>query len=413
MEDMNPQEEKGMSGRSDSHKHHNKHWWIGIAVICILAAGGYFFVARQQKPSLPAGQKSAGAQALPVIAEAAKKGDIGVYINGLGSVVPVNTVIVRSRVDGQLMKILFKEGQSVNTGDLLAEIDPRPFEVQLRQAEGQMARDQALLKNARLDLERYRLLSAQDSIAKQQVDTQEALALQYEGAVKTDQGQIDSAKLQLIYSRITAPASGRVGLRLVDPGNIVRATDTGGIVVITQLQPISVLFPIPEDSLPAVLRKHNAHETLVVDAYDREQKQKLATGTLQTIDNQIDPTTGTVKLKAAFQNKGNELFPSQFVNARLLVEMKKDAILVPSSAIQRGQRGTFVYMVKSDNTVDSRVVTLGVIQGDQTSITEGLDAGDVVVVDGAERLKDGSRVEIKEQEKKQEKRGANPKRQPK
>lgn len=409
---MNPQEDKELAERSGAHKQH-KRWWIVIVVIVVLACAGYFFMARQQKSPSSAGQKASGAQVLPVIAAAAKKGDIGVYINGLGSVVPVNTVIVRSRVDGQLMKILFREGQSVKTGDLLAEIDPRPFEVQLRQAEGQMARDQALLKNARLDLERYRLLSAQDSIAKQQVDTQEALVLQYEGAVKTDQGQIDNAKLQLVYCRITAPAGGRVGLRLVDPGNIVRATDTGGIVVITQLQPISVIFPIPEDSLPAVLRRHNAHETLVVDAYDREQKQKLATGTLQTIDNQIDPTTGTVKLKAAFQNKGNELFPNQFVNARLLVEMKKDVILVPSSAVQRGQKGTLVYVVKSDNTVESRTVAVGAAQGDQTAISSGLEAGEAVVVDGAERLKEGSRVEVKDPEKRENKSGSNPKRQPK
>ena len=322
---------------------------------------------------------------------------MAVYITGLGTVTPVYTVTVRTRVDGQLMEVLFREGQMVERGDVLATIDPRPFEVQLTQAEGQMARDQALLKNAQLDVQRYRVLWEQDSIPKQQLDTQEALVRQYEGAVKTDQGQIDNAKLQLIYCRITAPISGRIGLRLVDPGNIVHAADVNGLFVITQLQPMTVIFPIAEDSLPQVLRKLNSGGQLPVEAYDREQKTRLATGSLLTMDNQIDPTTGTVKLKATFPNKGNELFPSQFVNARLLVEVKHDATLIPSSAIQRGPQGTFVYVVKADRTVGVRAVSVGDIQGGEASIASGLSPGELAVTDGTDRLREGSRVELKGQ----------------
>ena len=299
------------------------------------------------------------------------------------------------------MEVHFLEGQSVKRGDLLATIDPRPFQVQLTQAEGQMARDQEILKNARLDNQRYKQLWEQDSIPKQQVDTQEALVRQYEGAVKIDQGQIDSANLQLTYSRITAPVSGRVGLRQVDPGNIIHATDANALVVITQLQPISVVFPIPEDSLPQVLDKLKSGAHLPVDAYDRDQKQKLATGTLLTVDNQIDPSTGTVKLKAVFPNPNNELFPNQFVNARLLVEVRLAAVVTPSAAIQRGQQGAFVYLLKPERTVSVQPVTLGVTQGDDIAITTGLEPGDSVVVAGSEGLRDGSSVIVKEQGQKQ------------
>jgi multidrug efflux system membrane fusion protein len=269
--------------------------------------------------------------------------------------------------------------------------------VQLTQAEGQLTRDQALLKNAMVDLERYRVLWQQDSIQKQQLDTQEALVKQYEGVVKTDQGLIENAKLQLVYCRISSPITGRAGLRLVDPGNIVHANDTSGLVVITQLQPITVVFPIPEDNLPLVLAKLKTGKQLTVEAYDREEKRKLAEGSLLTIDNQVDPATGTVRFKAVFANKNDELFPNQFVNAHLMVDVKTDATVVPASATQRGPRGTYLYVVKTDNTVTQRPIEIGETQRGQTVIRSGVEPGELVVVDGAERLRDGARVEVKVQ----------------
>jgi len=376
-----------------------KRWWVLLSVVCLLAVGIYAILTMTGKAqSRKAAQESkASALSTSVVAVQAKKTDFNVYITGLGSVTPLNTVTVKYRVDGQLMEVLFREGQIANRGDLLARIDPRPFEVQLLQAEGQMARDLALIKNAQLDLQRYKELWKQDSIPKQQLDTQEALVRQLEGTIKTDQGQIDSAKLQLVYCRITAPISGRVGLRLVDAGNIVHASDANGLVVITQLQPITVIFSIPEDSLPQVLTRLNKGERLPVEAYDRELKQKLALGALLTADNQIDPTTGTIRLKAVFPNKSNELFPNQFVNARLLVAVRREATVIPSSAIQRGPQGTFVYVVKADMTVELRPATVGEIQGGEASIKAGLSPGELVVADGADRLREGARVEVKAQ----------------
>ncbi|KAB0663641.1 MdtA/MuxA family multidrug efflux RND transporter periplasmic adaptor subunit [Oryzomonas japonica] len=371
-------------------------WWLIVPLIGLLAGGGYLYWGGKPVPAAKQGGAKNAPQVVPVVAQAAGKADVGVYITGLGNVTPLNTVTVKSRIDGQLMEVRFREGQTVKRGDLLAVIDPRPYQVQLTQAEGQMAHDQELLRNARLDLQRYKLLWQQDSIPKQQLDTQETLVRQYEGTVKVDKGQIDSAKLQLVYSRITAPISGRVGLRQVDAGNIIHASDTTGLVIITQLQPITVVFPVPEDSLPLVLGKFRSGTRLTVDAFDREQKQKLATGQLLTIDNQIDPATGTVKFKAVFPNNDNVLFPNQFVNARLLVETRHDSVVVPASAIQRGSQGTFVYLVKADKTVGIRPVVVGTPQGDDIAITSGLAAGEMVVVDGAERLRDGSKVELRE-----------------
>ena len=375
-----------------------KRWGIGLLAVCLLAIGAYvFFTKSGEAQPRPAKGSLGPARAVPVVAVAAKRGDIGVYLTGLGSVTPLKTVTVKSRVDGELMAVLYREGQIVRSGDLLAQIDPRPFEAQLTQAEGQLIRDQAVLKNAQIDLARYRDLIKQDLIPQQQLDTQVYLVRQYEGTIKTDQGQIDNAKLQLVYSRITAPISGRVGLRLVDPGNIVHANDPSGLVVITQLQPITVVFTIPEDSLPPVLAKLKAGEPLPVEAFDREQKRRLATGSLLTVDNQIDPNTGTVKLKAVFPNEDNELFPNQFVNARLRLDVKHGSTIVPTAAIQRGPQGAFVYVVKADQTVGVRAVTVGVTQGDEASIETGLSPDEMVVVDGTEKLREGSTVDVKTQ----------------
>lgn len=374
-------------------------WWFWIILLCVAGGAGVTVRNIKQSPQSPSTAKSGNKAAslpTPVFMTPARTGDMNVYLTGLGSVSPLNNVIVRSRVDGQLMEVHFREGQNVTKGSLLAVIDPRPFQVQLTQAEGQMARDREQLNNARMDLERYRTLWKQDSIPRQQLDTQEALVRQFEGAVKVDQGQIDSARLQLTYSRITAPASGRIGLRLVDPGNMVHVTDTGGLLTITQVQPIAVLFPLPEDSLPQVLRKMKGGR-LAVEAFDREMKLKLASGELTTMDNQIDPATGTVKLKAVFANRDNELFPNQFVNARLLVDVKKDAIIIPSAAIQKNPQGAFVFVLNPDKTVSMRTVKTGISQGGETSVVEGLKVGEQVVVEGAERLREGSKVEVKEQ----------------
>ena len=373
-----------------------RRWWAAVLVACLIAIGAYLFFVRPQSLATKQAQKPMTPM-VPVVAAPAKKSDMGVYLTGLGSVAPLNTVNVKSRVDGQLMEVLFREGQVVSAGDLLAIIDPRPFEAQLTQAEGQIARDQALLKNAQLDLQRFQMLWEKTAIPKQQLDTQGALVHQYEGAVEADQGQIDNIKLQLGYCHITAPISGRVGLRLVDSGNIVHASDSNGLVVITQLQPITVVFPIPEDSLPQVLAGLKKGEHLPVEAYDREMKQKLAVGSLLTVDNEIDPSTGTIRLKAVFPNKDNELFPNQFVNARLLVTVMRGTIVVPAPAIQRGPQGTFVYVVRADRTAEVRSVTVGEIQEGDASIKTGLSPGELVVVDGADRLREGSKVELKTQ----------------
>jgi membrane fusion protein, multidrug efflux system len=373
-----------------------RRWWKILLVVFMVTVGLYLFIVRPTMKSKVDKQRSANqTRSVSVAVAQAKKGDLAVYLTGLGTVTPFNTVIVKTRVDGQLMEIRFKEGQTVQKGEVLAVIDPRPFEVQLAQAEGQMARDQAFLKNAVRDIERYRELWQQDSIPQQQLDTQEALVQQYKGIVKADQGQIDSARLLLTYCRITAPLSGRIGLRLVDPGNIVHAADANGLIVITQLQPITVIFPIPEDNLQQVLKRLKKGEQMSVEAYDREQKMKLASGSLLTIDNQVDLNTGTVKFKALFPNSGHELFPNQFVNAKLLIDVRRGVIIVPSAAVQRGPQGPFVYAVKADRTAIVRPVEVGEIQDGDVSIKSGLSEGDLVVTDGAERLRDGAKVDLR------------------
>jgi multidrug efflux system membrane fusion protein len=370
-----------------------RYWKIGLLAVCLVAVIAYVFWGNSGRAQSRAAVQRpiSDAQSIPVVTVAAKTGSIPVYLTGLGSVTPLNSVTVRTRVNGQLMSIRYQEGQVVRAGDLLAEIDPRPFQAQLTQFEGQLARDQALLENARLDLQRFQTLWAQDSIPKQQLDTQESLVRQLEGTVKNDQGQIDGVKVQLIYTRITAPISGRVGLRLVDPGNFVQTTDATGLVVITQLQPITVVFTIPEDSIPSVIDKLKRGVRLPVDAYDRALKRRLASGSLLTVDNQIDATTGTVKLKAVFPNDDNALFPNQFVNARLLVETQNDATLIPTMTIQRNAQGAFVYLVKPDQSVAMQKVSVGTTNGDMTAV-EGLKAGDVIAADNFDRLRDGVKI---------------------
>ncbi len=371
------------------------HWVAAAIVIAAAALAAWYWFGHGASDAGKAGSKGdAAARPLPVVAAPARKGNIDVYIDALGTVTPLNNVIVHTRVDGQLMSVAFREGQNVKAGDLLAQIDPRPFEVMLTQANGQMARDQAQLKNAQVDLERYRTLLAQDSIASQQVDTQEALVRQYQGAVESDKGAIDSAKLQITYSHVIAPISGRVGLRQVDPGNIVHAADSNGLVTITQVQPVTVIYPVPEDNVPRIVKRMQSTQTVAVDAFDRSGKTRLATGKLLTIDNQIDTTTGTVKVKAEFPNTDNALFPNQFVNVRMVVETHEDTTLVPSAAIQRGAPGTFVFLVKEDKTVAMTPVGLGAVSGETTEVSKGLAPGNLVVVDGADKLRDGSSVEL-------------------
>ena len=332
---------------------------------------------------------------VPVVVSKVARSSIPVYLNGLGNVTAFYTVTVKSRVDGQIMKVDFNEGDLVHEGQLLIEIDPRPYQVQLELAEGTLARDQAMLNNAKLDLQRYQTLLAQDAIPKQQLDTQTALVAQFEGNIKQDMANIDSAKLNLTYAKVTAPITGVVGLRQVDPGNIVLASDANGMIVITQLQPISVLFTIPEDNLPEVTQKLRAGAHLPVDAYNRDNSKKLASGTLTTLDNQIDSTTGTSKLKAVFNNTDNALFPQQFVNIRLLVETLGHQQTVPNVAVQNGQQGTFVYAVDEDSKVHLKPVQVGITTETSSQILGGLLDGDRVVVDGTDRLIEGARVRVR------------------
>jgi multidrug efflux system membrane fusion protein len=355
---------------------------LGLGVWWLLAPHG------TGKPGRPA------AQAQPVGAAKIVTADMPIVLQGLGTVTPLATITVQTQINGQLMSVGFKEGQIVQKGDLLALIDPRPYQVALDQAEGTLEHDTQLLGQAQSDLQRYQQLNRQDSIARQQVTDQEFLVKQDQGTVKVDQAAVASAQLNLVYCHITAPVTGRVGLRLIDPGNYVQTSNTTGLVVLTQLQPISVIFVLPEDDIADVWQEVRNGQTLPVSAYNRTNAKKIADGTLTSIDNEVDTTTGTVKLRAAFPNADESLFPNTFVNARLLVKTLSKVTVAPVAAVQTGAPGSFVYLIKPDNTVAVQKVTTGVTDGDQVQITAGLKAGDVVVVDGADRLREGAKVQI-------------------
>ncbi len=380
---------------------------IVILAAILLVVIGATAIRNSKKPASSNARRPApgAGRGVPILAEAVATRDVPVYLRGLGSVLAFNTVTVKPRVDGQITKINFREGQEVNQGDLLVQIDPRPFDVMLHTAEANLAKDEATLADAKLNLSRYTELWKQGVISQQQYNTQQSLVGQYEGAISADHAAIENAKLQLVYAHITAPISGRIGLRLVDIGNIVHASDPNGLLVITQLHPIAVLFTLPEDYIPQVLRQMRCGTAasrrvasgcgpLTVEAYSRDDRTKLATGKLLTLNNEIDPTTGTNKYKAVFQNQDRVLWPNQFVNIRLLLETEHHAITVPVAAIQRGNQGTFAYVVKPDSTVEPRPVKVGVTEGNLASIESGLKPGEMVVTDGQDKLQPGAKVEV-------------------
>jgi multidrug efflux system membrane fusion protein len=378
-----------------------RHKMAVHALICacfalILGGCGHTSADSKQKGGGAGKGGRGGAQmTIPVAVAKAEVRDLPILLNGLGSVDAFNTVAVKSRIDGQLIKVNVKEGQEVKQGELLAEIDPRPYEVQLSQTQATLFKDQAALKDARLNLERFQQLYKDGVISKQQFDTQGSLEAQLDGAVRADQAQVDTVKLNLVYTRITAPVSGRIGLRQIDVGNIVHASDPNGLLIITQLQPIAVIFSLPQDNLQAV-SQHMRNGKLPVDAYSRDDQTKIASGFLTTIDNQIDVTTGTGKLKAVFENRDRSLWPNQFVNVHLLLEVKKNNTVVPSAAIQRGPQGTYVFVVKPDNTAEMRNVAVSISQGNLTAISQGLKPGELVVTDGQDKLQPGTKVAVRE-----------------
>ncbi len=376
---------------------------LTILLLLLLAGGAYYFYSRSKEQrhtqvQTPTGQPSAGGPGgrpmpvPPVLAVRAAKGNIGVYFTGLGAVTPIYTVTIRSRVEGQLMKVYYQEGQLVHQGDPLVDIDPRPYQVQLTQYEGQMLRDQSLLENARIDLARYQQLIGKKAVPEQTLATQRALVTQDEGNVKADQGLIDSAKLNIAYCHITAPITGRLGLRLVDPGNYVQVGASTSLAVITQVQPISVIFTLPEDQLTAVLQRVHAGRRLAVETYNREMTTRLSTGYLTTLDNQIDQTTGTLKLRAVVDNRAGLMVANQFVNAKLLVQEKHNVTLVPSAAIQRNTQKTYAYVVNADNSVTLRDLVLGATEAGNTEVTQGLAPGEIVVMSGVDNLREGVKV---------------------
>jgi multidrug efflux system membrane fusion protein len=389
----------------DNESKSSNFWhWVEVIVAIAIIAGGIIWLVHSRAHSAAdgsAGGASGGGHGkhgalngpMPVTTVTAQKGNIDISVNALGTVTPLATVTVRTQIAGQLMQLNFQEGQTVQKGDLLALIDPRPYEAALAQAQGALQRDQALLAGAEHDLARYTKLVTEDSIARQQRDDEKALVDQYKGTVEADKAQINTAQLNLQYCHITAPVTGRVGLRQVDTGNYVQVGDANGLVVITQTQPTSVIFSLPEDNLPAIMKRMSS-ATLPVAAYDRSQTTKLATGQLSTVDNVIDATTGTIRMRALFENADNSLFANQFVNIVLLVDTLQDVIVVPSSAAKTGSPGTYVYVVKPDNTVAMTVVKLGPASGENVAVTSGLSAGDVVVTDGADKLKDGAKVSV-------------------
>ena len=372
----------------------NSHWWVWLLIAAIVLVGGFIYYRHRQAANEAAAKAKAAQQprAVPIVTATAKKGDIGVYVEALGAVTPVYTVNVTSRVQGQVMNVYYKEGQMVRKGQPLLEIDPRPFQAALTQVEGQLEHDQALLAEARIDLDRYQQAFNRNAIAKQQLDDQTQLVKQDEGTVKNDQGQVANAQVNLAYTHITSPIDGRVGLRLVDPGNMVQANGTTPLVVVTQLAPITVIFSVAEDYLTQIQQQTRNGNKLAVDAYDRTQQTKIAEGTLLTIDNQIDTTTGTVKLRADFPNKDGALFPNQFVNVRLLVTTQHNVTLIPTSGIQRNAQGAFVYLIQ-DQKATLRTVKVGTTDGNITAV-EGINPGDVVAVNGFDKLQDGVPVRI-------------------
>jgi membrane fusion protein, multidrug efflux system len=383
------------SSASQKHSRQPRPRWVWLlCVVAVLVAGALLFRQRQTRESSTAKAASRAVRSVPVVAATARNGDIGVYIDAIGTVTPVYTVTVTSRVQGQIMNVNYREGQMVHKGDSLVEIDPRPYEAALTQAQGQLAHDQALLNEARIDLDRYKAALDRNAIAKQQYDDQVQIVAQDEGTVENDLGALANAKVNLVYCHITSPIDGRVGLRLVDPGNIVQANSTTTLVVITQLEPITVIFSVAEDYLPQIQQQVYAGHRMTVVALDREQKKKIATGFLLTVDNQVDTTTGTVKLKAQFPNTDNALFPSQFVNAHLLVETQHGATLIPTAAIQRNAQGAYVYALSKDQTAAIRTVTVSTTDGDTTAV-EGIAPGEIVAVNGFDKLQDGIKVSVR------------------